>query len=100
MPLFELAVAHGRTIGEARQRLDRAVQEVSGRFAGVIRQVDWSEDRNRVTLGGAGVRVEMWVDDRDVHAVGDIPVLGALLGGPLASGLKKILQETFQKRLP
>jgi hypothetical protein len=35
-----------------------------------------------------------------VHAIGDIPMLGALLGAPLASGLKQIIQQTFQKRLP
>lgn len=28
-----------------------------------------------------------------------MPILGALLGGPLAAGLKQILQQTFQKRL-
>jgi len=40
-----------------------------------------------VKLEGAGVRVEMWVDAQNAHATGDIPILGQLLGGPLASGL-------------
>ena len=50
-------------------------------------------------LEGAGVRVEMWVDAQNVHATGDIPILGQLLGGPLASGLKQIVQQAFQKKL-
>ena len=100
MPLIDLTVAHGQTLDAARQRLDRAVQQVSTQFGAVIRRVEWTADRTRVTLEGVGVHVEMWVDDRHVHALGDLPALGALLGGPLASGLKQIVQQTFQKRLP
>ena len=100
MPLINLTVAHGRTLDEARQNLEKAVTQVSTQFGAVIRRVEWAADRNRVKLDGVGVKVEMWVDERDVHAVGDIPALGALLGGPLAAGLKQIVQQTFQKRLP
>jgi hypothetical protein len=39
----------------------------------------------------------MWVDAQNAHATGDIPILGQLLGGPLASGLKQIVQQAFQK---
>ena len=99
MPLIDLTVAHGRTLEEARQGLQRAVDQVSSQFGAVIHRVEWTPDRNRVTLDGVGVHVEMWVDARDVHAVGDIPVLGALFGGRLASGLKQIIGQTFQKRL-
>jgi hypothetical protein len=42
----------------------------------------------------------MWLDDRDVHATADIPILGGLLSGPLASNLKQIVQQTFRKELP
>jgi hypothetical protein len=100
MPLMKFAVAHGRTQEEARRRLESAVGQITDRFGAMIRRVEWAADRNRVTLEGTGVRVEMWVDARDVHAEGDIPALGALLGGPLASGLKQIVQQAFQKKLP
>ena len=100
MPLINLTVAHGRTLDEARQRLESAVQQISGQFGAVIRRVEWTADRTRVKLEGTGVRVEMWVDAQDVHAEGDLPFIGALLGGPLAAGLKQIVQQTFQKRLP
>lgn len=100
MPLVKFAVAHGSTQDEARRRLENAVGRITAQFGAMIRHVEWAADRNRVTLEGTGVRVEMWVDARDVHAEGDIPVLGALFGGPLASGLKQIVQQTFQKKLP
>jgi hypothetical protein len=100
MPLIDLTVAHGRTMEEARQRLETAVHQVSVQFGAVIRRVEWAPDRSRVKLEGAGIHVQIWVDAREVHAIGDIPMLGALLGAPLASGLKQIIQQTFQKRLP
>jgi hypothetical protein len=100
MPLLKVAVAHGQTMEEARRRLEAAVDRVSEQFGTVIRRVEWAASRDRVKLEGAGVRVEMWVDARDVHAEGDVPVLGALLGGPLALGLRQILEQTFQKKLP
>jgi hypothetical protein len=98
MPLINLTFAHGQSLDEARRRLEQAVQEVSSQFGG-IRRVEWAADRSRVKLEGAGVRVEMWVDAQDVHATGDIPILGELLGGPLAAGLKQIVQQAFQKKL-
>ena len=98
MPLINVTVAHGQTLEDARRRLEKAVHDVCGQFGGISR-VEWAADHNRVKLEGAGVRVEMWVDAQHVHATGDIPILGELLGGPLASGLKQILQQAFQKKL-
>jgi hypothetical protein len=99
MPLIEVNVPHGLTLEEARQRLETAVHRVSTQFGAVIQRTEWARDRNRVRLQGAAVKVEIWVDARDVHATGEI--LGAsLLGAPLASALKQVIQHTFQKRLP
>jgi hypothetical protein len=99
MPLISLTIAHHQTQEQARRRIELAVREVSERFGGLSR-VEWSADRNRVKLETAGAWLEMWVDDRDVHATGDIVGLGALMSGPLLSGLKQILQQTFRKPLP
>jgi hypothetical protein len=97
MPLVSLSLAHGRTLDEARRRLETVVSEVSERLG--IRRVEWSEDRNRVKLEGAGARIEMWVDSQDVHVTGDIPALAGVLGGPFTSGLRQILDQAFRKRL-
>jgi len=94
--LINVTFAHGQTLEEARRRLEKAVHEVSSQFGGV-RRVEWAADRNRVKLEGAGVRVEMWVDAQNVHATGDIPILGQLLGGPLASGLKQIVNKPSRR---
>ena len=100
MPLLNLTVRHGRPLEEAQRGLEQAVQRVSGQFGALVRRVDWSANRDRVKLEGAGFWVEMWVDAQDVHATGDIPMLAGLLGGQLGAGLKQILQQTFQKKLP
>ncbi len=99
MPLMNLSVQHGQSLEEARSRLETAVHKVLSQFGAFVRQVAWSADHSRVRLDGAGFWIELWVDARDVHATGDIPLLGALLGRPVATGLKQILQQTFRKPL-
>jgi hypothetical protein len=99
MPLINLSVQHRQSLEEARSRLETAVNKVLSQFGALVRQVTWSADRSRVRLDGRGFWVELWVDAQDVHATGDMPLLGALLGSPLAAGLKQILQQTFRKQL-
>jgi Putative polyhydroxyalkanoic acid system protein (PHA_gran_rgn) len=98
--MINLSFQHGQTLEEARRRLEAAVDQVSKQFQALVRRVDWADDRTRVKLEGAGFWVEMWVDASDVHATGDIPTLRGLLSGPFGSGLRQILQQTFQKKLP
>ena len=100
MPLINLSVQHGRTLEEARTYLETAVHKVHSQFKALIQQVVWSADRNRVRLDGVGFWVEMWVDAQEVHVSGDIPLLGRLLGRPVATALQQIVQQTFQKKLP
>jgi putative polyhydroxyalkanoic acid system protein len=99
MSLINLSVRHGRNMEEARSQLEAAVHKVHSQFAGLIRQVTWSADRARVRLDGLGFWIEMWVDALEVHLSGDIPVLGKLLGSPMATALQRIVQQTFQKQL-
>jgi hypothetical protein len=99
MPLINLSVQHGRTLEEARSNLEAVVHKVHSQFRALVRQVAWSADRNRVRLDGLGFWVEMWVDAQEVHVSGDIPLLGGLLGSSVATGLKQIVQQTFQKKL-
>ncbi len=98
MPLIDVSVAHGQTLDEAQRRLERVAQEASSRLG--LRQVEWSADRRRVQLQGLGARVDMWVDAQVIHVTGDLPGLGGLLGGPLASGLRQLVERTFRKQLP
>jgi hypothetical protein len=94
-----MSVQHGQRLEEARSHLDTAVQKVLRQFGALVRHVTWSADRSWVRLDGMGFWVELWVDPQEVHAMGDIPILGALLGSPVAAGLKQILQQTFRKQL-
>jgi hypothetical protein len=100
MPLISLTIQHGRTQEESRRRLETAVHEISAKLGAVVRRVEWAADRNRVKLEGTGFWIEMWVDALAVHVTGDAPLLGRLLGGPLGSRLKQIVQRTFQRQLP
>lgn len=99
MPLINLSVQHGQSLEQAQSHLETAVHKVMSQFGALVRQVTWSADHRRVRLDGTGFWVELWVDAQDVHATGDIPRLGALLGSPVAAGLRQILQQTFRKQL-
>jgi hypothetical protein len=100
VPLINLSVKHHQTQEEARRRLETAVHELSGTLGVVLRQVEWATDRNKVRLEGVGFWVEMWVDAQALHASGDAPIVGRLLGGPLGVRLRQIVERTFQKQLP
>jgi hypothetical protein len=100
MPLIELTLKHGQTLEEARRRLEITLHEVNARFGSMIRRTEWTGDRRRVKVDGVGFWLEMAVDDQLLHATGDIPILGRLLGGQFVSGLKQIVERTFQKQLP
>jgi hypothetical protein len=100
VPLINLTIQHHQTQEEARRRLDTAVREMSAKFGVMLRRVEWAADRNRVRLEGVGFWVEMWVDAQIVNVTGDAPMLGRLLGSPVALRLKQIVDRTFPKQLP
>jgi hypothetical protein len=100
MPLIDLTLQHDQSLDEARRRLQRTVDEATGKFGSMIQRVEWAADRSRVKLDGAGFWVEMSVDARALHAKGDILILGRLLGGQMTSALKQIVERAFQKSLP
>ena len=79
VPLISLTIQHHQTQEEARRRLATAVHEISTKLGAMLRHVEWAADRNRVKLA---------------------PMLSRLLGGPLGSRLKQIVERTFQKQLP
>ena len=99
MSLITLSMKHGQTQDEARKRLETAVNDLRKLFGSLIQQVNWSGDRNLVRIDGAGFWLELVIDAESVHATGDIDILGRLLSGPLKSGLRRIMQQTFQKQL-
>jgi hypothetical protein len=96
---INLSFKHGRTQEEARAGLADAVAEARNRFGPAVRRVEWAPEGNAVHLSGSGFEVDAWVDAQEVHLKGDMPLLGALLGGPIAAGLKQIVERTFHKRL-
>jgi hypothetical protein len=100
MPLLNLTLQHGRTLEEARRHLETAVNQISNQFGSFVRRVEWDADHSRAKLAGVGFSIEMWVDAQAVHATGDVPFLGGLLGSSLAEGLKQIMQLTFRNKLP
>jgi len=99
MSLINMSFKHGQSLDAARTDLEKAVQDVRTRLGPLVRSVEWGADRNSVMLSGVGFKADMRVDPQDVHVAMDVPVLGSLLGNPIGSGVKEILQKTFHKQL-
>jgi hypothetical protein len=96
---MHLSVQHGKSLDEARELMGRAVGQAQAQFGALVQRVEWSTDRDSARLIGTGFEVAMRVDPREVYVSVDVPLLGRLVGNPLLTGLKGILQNTFQKRL-
>jgi len=54
MSELNLSLKHHRTLEEARRGLEDAVREAQARFEAMIQKVEWSADRNTVSLSGTG----------------------------------------------
>jgi hypothetical protein len=100
MSELNFSVKHHRTQEEARARLEEAMRDAQARFGSLIQRVDWSADRNSVTLSGTGFTGRVWIDPQEVHAVVDVPFLGQLLGNSVMAGLRGLLEQRFPKQLP
>ena len=99
MSLINLSFKHGQSLDAARDNLEKAVQDLRTRLGPLVREVQWAGDRNSVLMSGTGFRADMRVDPLEIHVAMDVPVLGGLLGNPIAAGLKDILQKTFHKQI-
>jgi len=99
MPLISLSIQHGQKMEEARARLEMAVREIQARFSTLVQRVQWAADYQSVTIIGTGFQVEMRIDAQSVHVAIDAPLLNGLLRAPFVTGLKSVLQKSFQKRL-
>src|SRR5947209_1090556 len=99
MPDIDLTFKHGRSQEEARAGLTEAVSQLQSRFGALVQRVEWSTDRDSVHVTGNGFEMRAWVDAQDVRIVGDIPLLGRLLRGPITAGVKQIAERAFHKRL-
>jgi hypothetical protein len=99
MSLMRFSLRHGRTLDEARAQLAHTVAEVQKKFGVLVQRVEWNATRDQVTLFATGALLDLRVDPLEVHLEADIPVVSRLLGGPLVSGLKGLLEQTFRKKL-
>jgi endonuclease V-like protein UPF0215 family len=99
MQELNFSIRHHMSLDAARTRLEETVRDTQTQFGSMIHRVEWSADRNTVTLAGIGFTGKVWVDGEEVHAVIDVPLLGTLLASPLVTGLKGLLERRF-KQLP
>jgi hypothetical protein len=93
MARLNIAVDHGQVPEVARSNFERAVTAAQLRFARWIDRLDWSPDRRKVTVAGAGFEVDVWYDDQKVYARGTVPLAFKLLEGPFKSFIVQALAQ-------
>jgi len=99
MPVISMSIKHGRNLEEARAGLANVVQQVQANLGMLLQRTDWQPSREQVKLVGTGFEIDLRVDATDLHVSGEIPLLSRLLGDRVLTGIKTIVQNTFQKRL-
>ncbi len=80
--------------------ISMAVEQTVGRFGPLVRRVDWSPAGDAVRVTGMGFTADIAVDATHVRVTGDLSGPGGMLAGPVAAGLKQIVQKVFAKKLP
>ena len=93
MALLVVSVKHGQTPETARSHLERAVEDVSTKYAKWIQGVEWSSDRRSAKFSGQGYEVTASVDADEVHVRGHAPLFAKIFEGPLESYLRQMFQK-------
>ena len=99
MSMVRFSMKHGLGEQEARDRLEKTVGDVTSRFGGMVKQVNWGADRRSVDVLATGFSATVRVDEQEVHVEADIGMLGGLLGPQIVEKVKQLIGERF-KALP
>ena len=99
MSMIRFSMKHGLGEQEARERLEKTVGDVTARFGGMVKQVNWAADRRSVNVAATGFSATVRVDAQEVHVEADVGMLGGLMGGQIVERVKQLIGERF-KALP
>jgi hypothetical protein len=82
---------HGRPPGAAQASFEAGIEEAVSRYGSWIDRVDWSEDRHAARITGSGYDVNLWYDDRFLHAQGQIPLAWKLFEPAIRSRIRSMI---------
>jgi hypothetical protein len=99
MSMIRFSMKHGLGEREACERLEKTVGDVTSRFGGMVKQINWATDRRSVNVVGTGFTASVRIDAQDVHVEGDVGMPGGLMGGKIAERVKELISQRF-KALP
>lgn len=99
MGLIEFSIAHQQTFEQAQAKLKTVVEDVQRTAGPLLGRVEWSADGSSAKLFGPGIEVQLTVDPQRLSVVGDIPLVGKLLGNKLLQTIKGRVEDTFQRRI-
>ncbi|GAC1473921.1 MAG: hypothetical protein NVSMB9_23370 [Isosphaeraceae bacterium] len=92
MAVLNQTIQHGQTWDVARANFEKGISLAQGKFGNYLRSVEWSPDKTSARLTGPGFNVLVSIDEKEVHASGDVPFFARFLEAPV----RKFIEQTFR----
>ncbi len=93
MARVDIKIEHRQPPDTVEEKFQSAIREAEARFRTWIHRVNWSNEGRTAMLVGPGYEVRLEVDDRYLHAQGDVPLAWKLLEGVVRKRLKRALEQ-------
>lgn len=86
---------HGMSEDEAKQEVEKIVDDVRDEFSSLVNDIDWSEDKSRANVKGKGFSGEFRVDESDVAIDIDLKLFARPFKGKVESRINDRMDEYF-----
>ena len=86
---------HGMNEDEAKEEVEKIVNDVRDEFSSLVDSIDWSDDRKRAKVKGKGFSGEFKVTDSDVCIDIDLKLFARPFKGKVESRISSRMDEYF-----
>ena len=91
MARLEFSMEHGQPEELAQDHFEAGIAEAVARFGSWIGRIDWSEDRHQAIIIGSNYQVQLWYDERFLHARGQIPLAWKLIEPVVRNEIRRMI---------
>lgn len=92
MSELKRSIRHGQEWETARTNFERGIRNAESQYGQHLRPVEWSDDRTRARLSGAGFNLLLTLDEEYVHVTGHVPFFLRFLEGPVLKMIEQSIQ--------
>jgi hypothetical protein len=100
MAQIDLAIPHGQSQEAASAKLQEAIPVMRTRLGAWIRRIEWDDDKQCAFVSGPGFEIRMWVDERDLHGHGKVPMTWKIFEGIAKRYARRAIELGVANALP